>query len=269
MGMFNKQDAMTDSVLPQKGIDKKRKNASSLSQSAILAVDRNRWFLFSLALLLVVVILGLKVSSLSSQLSSNYRLAFVKMYPSGAWDVEFETPTDEVNYIPNMVNSKLTEWVEKRYSEAPETIRRDYGFVNLFLSPRLSQQFVSPDGFNAAQKAADIQSSKGRRTVYKVNAIDHFDKDPNSMFSSMPGITYSTNFFTSKSIELPNGQLVGGRADKRIVRVEWRLMSVPEMTVIANQKGGVDWIRSNPIGIEIINYNEVDDVSDNNLEPGV
>lgn len=237
--------------------------ADDIVRSAIVTTDRNRWFFAFCVMALLVVVLVFRLSSLSVDLATNYKVAWVKMYPDGTWDVDLTGTSDSMSYLEAQVDSVLSQWVHRRFSEKPETIRSDYGYANVFLSPRLKAHFTDAGGFNAAQRAADIRSNRGSGTVlYDVGAIDHFDRDVNAQFRGIEGIAYRTNvFFTRREYAASGAEQ--RKPDKGFVRIEWRLMTQEEIGRIVRQDGGIEWLRENPIGLEIISYEELDDNSDN------
>lgn len=249
------------SALPRSREDIAR--ASSIARDAVLTVERNRWFIMSMVLLVCVCILVMKVASLSNQIANNFQLAYVKMYPSGQWDVELSQTQDTPSYLRATVDGILANWVSRRFGEKQEMIRADYGYVLQFLSPRLKTQFTSTEGFNAAQRAADIQANRQHGELrYEVGAIDHFDQDSNAVFGGVPGVAYRTNVMATRKDYNVAGNLRSD-PDQRFVRIEWRLMERREVDAIVKQDGGMEWLRENPIGLEIISFEEFDDISDN------
>lgn len=242
-------------------VDHRQTSNEALKQQvreAVIQADRSRWFLISVGLLVLLAALGFSYISLSKKLDNNYDVAWVKMYKNGTWDIEFHESNRALEVLPATVDSVLALWVQRRFSELPETVRFDYGYANQFLVKSLSDEFVSKEGYNAPQKAADIRACKGcPRVRYDVNIIDHFDSDKSDFGIDQGGI-YRTNVFVTRVEESAPPV-----KDKRIVRIDWRLMTQDEIKIKARQEGGKDWLRNNPIGLEILAYEEFDDKSDN------
>ncbi len=259
----NDVESHKNAVKPRDSKDVRR--AKDVIRSAELAADRNRWFVVSLVLALVIVLLAIKLSSLSIDIATNYKVAWVKMNPSGTWKIELSETQGERAYLRATVDSILSNWVRRRFSEKPETIRSDYGYALTFMSERLKVDFTSESGFNAAQKAADIRSNRSAGAVlYNIGTIDHFDQDNNALFSGgIEATVYRTNIYVQRRELLPSG-VEKGAPDKRFITIEWRLMSGREIGLIVKKEGGIEWLRENPIGIEIVSYQENEDFSDNN-----
>ncbi len=253
--------AYENAVMPRSAKDVRR--AKDVLRSAELSADRNRWFVICLALVAVIIVLTFKLASMSTDIATNYKVAWVKMDPSGTWNIELSETQNERTYLAATVDAILAKWVKRRFSEQPETIRSDYGYILEFLSPRLKADFTSEGGFNAAQKAADIRGNRSHgAVVYEVGVIDHFDQDNNALFSGgIESVVYRTNIYVLRKEFLPTGAQ-RGEPDKRFITVEWRLMSGREIGLIVKKDGGIDWLRENPIGLEIVSYQENDDISD-------
>ena len=140
------------------------------------------------------------------------------------------------------------------YSKIPHSVQPDYGFVHLFLSPKLRTHFVSPDGFNAPARAAAIADCNAcTETRIKVRNIDHYDSDK-TMFGQNPGTLYRSNVFVQKEVFNADGS-VSGKPEKLIVPLQWRIKSKQEI------QADKELLKQNPIGLEIISYDLLKDVS--------
>jgi len=258
----DQDEAYENSVKPRTAKDVGR--AKDVLRAAELSADRNRWFLICLGLIVVVLAMAFKLTQMSSDLASNYKVAWVKMDPSGTWNIDLSETQEKRTYLGATVESILSKWVRRRFSEQPETIRSDFGYVMEFLSPRLKADFTSETGFNAAQRAADIRSNRSHGSViYEVGVIDHFDQDNNALFAGgIKSTVYRTNIYVQRKEFLPTGA-ERGAPDKKFITIEWRLMTDREINLITNKDGGIAWLRENPIGLEIVSYQENEDFSDN------
>mgnify|MGYP006909077044 CR=1 FL=1 len=232
----------------------------AIVRDAKLATDRNWWALLSAALLAVVFFLLVDNKSLREELTYKYDVAWVKMYKNGTWDIEFNDSDRAREALPATIDAILAKWVESRFSEKKHSIRFDYGEANLFLSEELSSYFVSNQGFNAPQVAADVSTCAVCPDIqYRAGVIDHFDSGETT-FNSQPGTLYRSTVFAERAVKWPT--TVADKKDsteERKIRIDWRLMSPEEIKLRVNQKGGEEWLRVNPIGLEIIDYDELYD----------
>jgi len=229
-------------------------------REAALSVDRTRWFLASVILLIALVFLMLAYVNLSVKQENKHDVAWVKMYKNGLWDIEFHDSDKALEVLPATIDSLLIQWTERRYSEVKETIRSDYGYANLFMNAELSADFIAEESFNAPQKAVDVMECHNCKIIrYKVNIVDHFDSGI-TRFGEVEGGLYRSNLFVTKQAMLAEGGEV--IKDKKIVRIDWRLMNQDEIKNRSQQKGGMDWLHKNPIGLEVLAYEEFADNSD-------
>jgi len=229
-------------------------------REAALSVERTRWFVASIILAIALVLLMMAYINLSVKQENKHDVAWVKMYKNGLWDIEFHDSAKALEVLPATIDSLLIQWTERRFSEVKESVRFDYGYVNLFMSDELSADFVASNGFNAAQKAVNVmECSNCLNMRYKVNIVDHFDSDA-ANFGGVEGGLYRTNIFVTKKI-MNDGESTDVQ-DKRLVRIDWRLMSQDEIKNKAQKEGGMDWLHKNPVGMEILAYEEFDDESD-------
>lgn len=227
----------------------------NLVREAVIHADRSRWVLLSTVLLVMLVGLGLAYINLTGRVENTLNVAWVKMYKNGTWDIEIHDSDRDLELLPAMVDSILTDFVERRFSERKETIKFDYGYANQFMITELSNDFVSAEGFNAPQKAVDVTTCGScPRVDYQVQIIDHFDSDKDG-----EGMSSETNYRTNVFVD----RKVNGEVDKRIIRIDWRLMKQAQIKVRARLEGGKEWLRYNPIGLEVLHYEEINDESDN------
>ena len=254
-----KLDPYKNAVEPHSTKDVRR--AKDVLRTAELSADRNRWFVVSLALVCVIVVLVVLALKLSSM--SDYKVAWVKLEPGGTWDIELSGTQSPQQIYRRTVDSILAKWVKRRFSEQPETIRSDYGYVLQFLVPRLKADFTAESGFNAAQKAADIRSNPSHGAViYEVGTIHHYDVDLNGLIDGRIDTDINrTNVYVRRKALFPSGAQRSEPEERRIM-LEWRLMTLREINLIVKKDGGIDWLRENPIGLEILSYEEANDFPD-------
>lgn len=254
---------MTSKSKVETGAVKSKKSDAlqgDLDRTGMLGSERNRLYTLCLLLLIGVIVLALKLVAVAESSASNHKVAWVKMYANGTWDVVLHDNQEPQQFMQHTVDSILSQWVNRRYSERPNTVRTDYGYASDFMSEKKKGEFVDSKAFNAPAKAAEILSCKTCDVVeYKVGPIDHFDVDVTT-FSERQNEVYQTNVFADRILETSAGQQKD--KDKRIVRIQWRLMEPSEIQQISRREGGLEWLRSNPIGLEIIDYQELNDPSD-------
>jgi hypothetical protein len=189
----------------------------------------------------------------SNRAANNIKVVWLKMWPNGRWDMDFIDEDRGPEFFQSTVDYMLTQWVERRYSEIPSSIKSDYGFVFLFMSPKLQGSFVDTEGFNAYKKVADVMDCVGNCTEirFKVTSLDHYDSDKTT-FGRYEGILYRSNVFVKKTVE--NGGK-SPKEEKIIVSVHWRIKSKEEI-----QKDK-KMLKYNPIGMEILRYELLEDRS--------
>lgn len=232
-----------------------------IGATGVLGSERNRLYTFCIVLVIALFVVVMKLVAVSENNASNHKIAWVKMYANGTWDVELHDNFEPNQVLQRTVDSLLSNWVERRFSERPETVRNDFGYASLFLSPKKRAEFISDKQFNAPQVAAEIMKCRGCRTLeYKVGPIDHFDRGP-AYYSDQASEVYRTNVFVDRVQKNAAGDFEDN--DKRIVRIQWRLMEPKEIQDYSRKENGLEWLRNNPIGIEIVDYQELDDPSDN------
>jgi hypothetical protein len=191
----------------------------------------------------------------SKQAANNIKVAWVKMYPNGTWDVEFYDEGRGPDFFQSTVDYILRQWVERRYSRLSRSVKEDFGYVNIFMSEKLKNDFVDPNGFDAVEKAAEIANCSGCEELklkVRNNGIDHFDSDKTT-FGQYAGTLYRSNIFANKITVAKDG--VEGKPEKVIVPIQWRIKSKEEI------QADKSILKQNPIGLEIMSYEILEDVS--------
>ena len=225
-----------------------------VARDAILAVDRNRWFYVSVGLLILCLLLGLQTMQANKRFAENVQVAWVKMSPSGTWDIEFYDESRGAEFYPATIDYMLTQFVERRYSKVRNSIENDYGFALQFMAPPLARWFVDSEQFNAAGKVAEIlKSGEGAETFIKVGPVDHYDSDITT-FGKAEGTLYRSHIFVTETRHNSDGSLAGEPVPK-IVSIQWRIKSKGE--IAADKK----MLRINPVGLEVIKSEILDDPS--------
>ncbi|MBL0319163.1 MAG: hypothetical protein IPP74_07730 [Alphaproteobacteria bacterium] len=237
-------------IIPVEVTDSIKKH-DPLIREAVLSVDRNRWCLAACFLMVALLIALLEIFIIHQQFAHQVKVAWVKMTPSGTWDIEFYDETRQVEFFPATIDYMLSRFVERRYSKNPYSIRFDYGFSQQLMSQQLAQQFISPNQFNAPQVAADFMSCTSCPEIkITMRNINHFDSEK-THFNTQPGHLYRTNVFVRESSYYRDGTLK--EEANKIVFLTWRLKSKSDI------EADKSMLRINPIGIEILSSDYLDD----------
>ena len=241
-----------DGLVPEALIAKVRAQ-SRFDQLASVTADRARWFMAFLLLGGITLFSALGWYVADARFASNVRVAWVKLDPSGAYTVQFADETRPVEFFQTTLESKISEFVEKRYRKNAATISADYRFVGFFLSPKLAGQFLGAEDYNAARVAAELTQCKGRcleRDV-RVRVVQHRTDTPLHMPEHRTSTMYETLVFTTFTERKPDGSV----ADRRnaIVQMAWRIKGKDEVT--ANKAALI----ANPLGLEILSLDLKED----------
>lgn len=241
-----------DGLLPETVIAKVRAQ-SRFDLLAATTADRARWFVAFLLLGGITLFSAIGWYVADQRFASNVRVAWVKLDPSGAYTVEFADQVRPVEFFQTTLESKISEFVEKRYRRNVGTITADYRFVGFFLSPKLSTMFMAPDGYNAPRVAAELTECRGRcleRDV-RVRVVQHRTQTPLRIPDRSNATLYESLVFTTFTERKPDGTV----ADRRnaIVQIGWRIKGKDEIS--ANKSALV----ANPLGLEILSLDLKED----------
>lgn len=220
---------------------------------AAASADRARWFVAFLLLSGITLFSAIGWYTADQRFASNVRVAWVKLDPSGAYTVEFADQARPVEFFQTTLESKISEFVEKRYRKNAATITGDYRFVGFFLSPKLVAQFLGQDDYNAARVAAELSDCKARcleRDV-RVRVVQHRTQIPSTIPEQGRATLYETLVFTTFTERKPDGTVVDRR--NAIVQMGWRIKGKDE---IAANKGS---LVANPLGLEILSLDLKED----------
>ncbi len=258
-GALTEQGIYPGSVLPRSD-QPTIGNPQHLAREAFLAADRNKWFLVTVGLTCVLAFVIVQYIHLSQTSSTHREVIWVKLYGDGTWRIQPHDNHQSMEFLEATVNSILKQWVQRRFSQVPQTVLADYTYANYFLSPSLTKEFTSLEGFHAAGKAAELEACTNCSTVrYAVRTLDHYDQEVGK-FANTDGTFYRTHLFVTATTALPDGQI--SQHEQRIVRVQWRLMTPLEIHAVVQGQHGQEWLDNNPIGLEILAYHDMVDPSE-------
>jgi hypothetical protein len=241
-----------DGLVPESVIHKVRAH-SRLDLLAATTADRARWFVAFVMLGAITLFVCFGWYAADSRFANNVRVAWVKLDPSGAYTVEFADRVRPVEFFQTTLESKLSEFIEKRYRKAAGTITADYRFVGFFLSPKLSAQFLGAEDYNAARVAAELTECKSRcleRDV-RVRVVQHRTQTPVHIPERADSTLYESLVFTTFTERKTDGTVLDRR--NAIVQVGWRIKGKDEIG--ANKNALV----ANPLGLEILSLDLKED----------
>lgn len=180
--------------------------------------------------------------------AENVRVAYVKLSPAGPTEVEYSDNDKPVDFFETTVNSKLTEWVVKRYSKRKETITDDYAFAYLFLSPQLKTDFLA--NFDAAKVSSEFEKCNQCEQVnIKVRNIKQLEA------GNQPGSErhqqYTNLIYVVSQHRSADGRLM--QCHNQLLTVLWRIRDKSETVKHKDE------LPYNPLGQEIIRADYSDD----------
>ncbi len=230
-------------------VEKNGSNAKRLSRSSEFAAElraqNHRLFMIVVLLIIGLVFTSIGWMHADKRFAENVRVAWVKLSPDGRHTIQYdEQQQNQVDYFASTVESKLTEWVEKRYSEKSNSIMDDWGFAHALMSTSLQKRFVAEQA--GAKKAAEhAECPKSCRQVEaQVRTIQYLDPIP--MPGSLErdqGKLYTALFFVVKTERNSSGEIVD--RSNRIVKVKYTFK--PKSEIVKKRAA----LRYNPIGIVI------------------
>ena len=230
------------------------------TQNAILMADRNKWFLVSVMLIVVSIILAFTTFYFAQKAGKNVELVYLKLYRDGTWQVTPERPGDERPLSPVLLSNMFAEYLKDRYGQMPETMTQNYAEAMQFMSPSMQADFTRPEaegGYGAVEKAEAVLASGG-----KANRVDIEFKFANnydvisSNVNGVAGQIYRSNLHFTRiergfdGFEMPNGR------QELILKAEWTL--VPESEL---KNRNLSELIINPLGIQFIKTDLIKDPS--------
>lgn len=251
--MLKLRKTLSGGLIPgdlQDGLNKGRRKETV----AYMRTVSNRMFYITIVSVTMAIFCAYGWHQADKRFAENVKVAYVKMYPGGHYDVQYEEADKPVDYFATTVESKLEEFVEKRYSKRRDTINTDYGFAKLMMSPEMQVDFMQ--NYKAAEEAAKvIKCSECDQITTKAREVQPFDKDllPNSRRHNQ----YTTIIFATDQIRNKDGKLL--ECKNKIVTVIWKIRPI-EAT--AKKR---DELKYNPLGQEIIRSDVRDDPTTVNL----
>lgn len=240
-------EKLTGGLIPTKQQEKLLNERHTKSMTNI-KTDRNKWFYITVVVSLLSIGQQIGWHVADKRFAENVRVAWVKMYPNGHSDVEIVDEEKPVDFFINTVESKLTEFVEKRYSKLKATIATDYGFANLMMSPQMQTDFL--DNYKAVEVSDKfINCVECNEIRTKVREIQILAKDKIEQTRNRQ--QYTTLVFATSQIKNKDGRIVS--CENKIVTLLWTFRPISE---IVNKRSE---LRYNPLGQDIIRADEKND----------
>lgn len=221
---------------------------------ADMKVSRNYLSIGILGLVLLCFALVVGWQTAESRYANNVRVSYVKLDPKGSYTVEYEDEAKPVDFFVNTVNSKISEYIEKRFSKRKATISTDYGFANLFMSPQLSNSFLS-DKKAASQAAEHVACDKCADEEFSVRTIQGLTGDVVSGGNS--DAQYTTLVFARLRKRSSEGYVT--ECSNKMVTLLWHFRGKED--VVSKR----DQLRFNPLGMEILREDVKDDPTPVNI----
>lgn len=213
---------------------------------ALLKGERNRWFIIALTLVIGIIISVSFAWRYANLANNNKELLYVKLYPNGTWEVVEYQAQDAQLYFKTTVDSLLASYAINRFGENPMTVTRDYGEASLLMDTALQNEFLSQEGFYAAQKAADVQANPLRQVNIDWKFNDHYDQIE-GMANGLSTDIIRTNIYFTRTTNTAQNK---GEPENLMLRIQWRLLTKAEL-----KEQSKEFLKVNPIGLKIISQN--------------
>ncbi|HDZ58137.1 MAG TPA: conjugal transfer protein [Pseudomonas xinjiangensis] len=246
-------------ILDETEIKQVQRDTNLPMQKAVLRADRNRWFVVALGLIVALMMMTGFMWYAFDKANNNKELVYIKLYPDGTSDVSEFRPEDEQLYFRSTIDAGLERFIKARFGQQAETIKRDYAEAAVFMSGPLYNDFIGAHegGYNAPQKAIDIIASAKNADRIEVTwgFSDHYDKIP-AVFNNQSGEMIRSNLYFTQTPKTATGLVKPDGVKRLIMRAQWRLL--PKRTLAEKTRA---WLRINPVGLEIVDYEVIEDPS--------
>lgn len=234
----------------KKEIDKQNRNRKK-SKIATLIHDRTILLIMCGLLMLTCIWCVYYSANAARQARKTHEIVWVKLSPDGKYSISSFSPSNEQPLFKTTVNSLLTHFIEARYQLHSETIKHDYAEATTFMSESLYTNFISPQGFDAPNVAANIMAkpnSYDRIDIENIS-LDHYDQIDGSFSGKKKPVIRTSISFVEKHYR------AGGTIDeqKRNLRITWTLLSRDSLS--QKTQG---WLNVNPLGITILSQHDLD-----------
>ncbi len=212
-------------------------------ETTTVLIDRNRWSLATIVLALITLISVIGWFIADDRFANHVKVAFVKLSPSGSFDVSYYDENSKPTYFINTINSLLSNYVERRFSKESYSISSDYGYALNFMSPELKNSFIND--YKAAQIAAEFSSCRNCQQIQvRVRTTPQNEESDSAIIDGKPGTVYHTTVFARATELNPDGTTLS--KINEIISLTWTIQDISTLP------DNLDAIEANPIGIVIL-----------------
>lgn len=223
---------------------KKQRHTASI---ATAKANENRWFYVAISAIAMTCITSMGWHAADKRFAENVRVAYVKLSPNGTYVVDYADEEKPVDWFTATVESKLSEFAEKRYSKRRDTITTDFGFANLMMSPEMRADFL--ENQQAAKVAAELVDCRQcAQVTNKIREVQSIDKD--LVPGSKQRKQYNTLVFSTMQSKDASGRV---SCANKIITLLWTFRTKDEIVSKREE------LRYNPLGQEIIRSTIKDD----------
>ena len=212
-------------------------------QKAALRAERNRWFAITLSLVLVLFLAIAFAWFAFLKANNNKEIVYVKLAPNGSWSIVDYQPQDSQLYFKTTIDSLLSRYATLRYQINPSTIAIDWSDAAIFMGESLKNDFLSSNGFNAIEKAANIATSRDTVTIELRDGIEHYDQITAIQVDGSESNLVRSNIYLTRTTK----RMGKSTKEKLVLSLQWQLMDKYEL---ATQS--IEFLRLNPIGIIVL-----------------
>ena len=208
-----------------------------------ILIDRNRWSLTTIVLSLITLVSVIGWYIADERFSNHVKVAFVKLSPSGSFNVSYYDENSKPTYFINTINSLLSNYVERRFSKESYSISSDYGYALNFMSPELKNSFIND--YKAAQVAAEFSACKNCQQIQvRVRTTPQNEESDSAIIDGKPGTVYHTTVFARVTELNPDG--TESSKINEIISLTWTIQDITSLP------DNLDAIEANPVGIVIL-----------------
>ena len=205
-------------------------------------VDRNRWALVCVCISVTLLVLMVLLAQTLYYHRTHQKVWLIKLSPDGSATQKLLAEKTMPSYYLATLNTLMTHYVERRFSQLSDSVIADYGFAYEFMGKRLKRQFIEED--KAIERAHQhLHCAQCKQTRVSVDAIEHYE-DNETLLHAKPTREYRSSVFVTSFIRNKAGQLLN--KEKAIITLVWRIR--PLKTYARNQKA----LLADPIGLEIL-----------------
>lgn len=229
------------------------------TKSTLMAQGNALLILCTLLVLAVCFLAWLAVSS-ANQRADEVKVAFVKLHPSGSYNVSFYDSEQPFSLFQNTIDHLLKQAITRRFRKDPLTIQSDYNYFALFLGDAELTKFLREYRAGAAvREYLDCVECPIVKPVFR--AVHHQDRDNINLADISAGVIVRSNLFLDLEIRNRSTSALI-RVESKIIPMQWTL-DINKINPSSEIDGlAMVILNENPIGLTILEYNVENDLSD-------